>query len=44
MKAISIIAAVACLLALDAIRAAIRWFSRVAYRAGCALAAWGALL
>lgn len=35
MKPAIIIAAVACLLAFDAIRAAVAWIGRAAYRAGC---------
>lgn len=41
--AITIIAAVALLLMLDAIRAAVSWFSRGVYRVACAVARWGAL-
>ena len=44
MKIIATIIAVAFLLAFDAIRLAIGWFSRAAYRTGCTVAAWGGAL
>ena len=43
MKIIIIIAAVALLLVIDALRAAGAWIGRTAYRTGYTLAAWGAL-